>query len=119
LNLVCDEGVERQIVEHLRVQGHHVVYVAELEPGIPDDMVLSKAVELSAPLITNDKDFGELIFRRQLATAGVILLRLAGLSNQAKAEAVASVVDAHSDELFGAFTVVTRSHVRIRRTSPE
>ncbi len=70
------------------------------------------AAELWAPLITNDKDFGELIFRQRLTTAGVILVRLAGLSNRAKAETVARAVDDHSKELAGAFAVVTRGHVR-------
>ncbi|CAN5796433.1 hypothetical protein BH23GEM9_BH23GEM9_16000 [soil metagenome] len=104
---------------HLRERGHLVVYVAELEPGIPDEAVLAMAAELSAPLITNDKDFGELVFRQRLTSAGVILLRLAGLSNRAKAETVTRAVDDHSKELAGAFAVVTRGHVRIRRASPE
>lgn len=40
MNLVADEGVDRQIVNLLRSEGHDVVYVAELSPGIPDAEVL-------------------------------------------------------------------------------
>lgn len=119
MNLVCDEGVERTIVNHLRGQGHDVLYVAELERGISDEAVLAKALELSAPLITNDKDFGELVFRQRLLSTGVVLLRLAGLTNEAKANVVVSAIHEHSAELAAAFTVITRSRVRIRRLPPD
>jgi Holliday junction resolvase len=42
MNLVADEGVERQIVEKLRKDGHAVIYVAELAPSISDDFVVQQ-----------------------------------------------------------------------------
>lgn len=119
MNLVCDEGVERPIVEYLREQGHHVLYIAELEPGIGDQAVLAKAAELNAPLVTNDKDFGELVFRQQLTSTGVILLRVTGLSSTAKATTVAAAIRQHEAELTGSFTVIAPGHIRIRRQSDE
>ncbi len=68
MTFFCDEGVERQVVERLRADGHEVSYVAEVDPGLSDDDVLSDARRLEAPLITNDKDFGELVFRQGLAS---------------------------------------------------
>jgi hypothetical protein len=79
MNLLADESVDRQIVERLRQDGHEVLYVAEMEPGVPDDVLLKRANGISALLVIADKDFGELEFRdKQLTTDGVILLRLAG-----------------------------------------
>ena len=43
MNLLIDESVDRQIVEKLRLDGHHVVYVSDMDPGISDDVVLSTA----------------------------------------------------------------------------
>jgi hypothetical protein len=43
MNLVADESVDRQIVERLRQDGHDVTYVAEMEPGISDEIVLQTA----------------------------------------------------------------------------
>lgn len=40
MNLLADESVDRQIVERLRQDGHRVRYVAEMEPGISDEIVL-------------------------------------------------------------------------------
>lgn len=69
MNLLADESVDRQIVERLRQDGHEVLYAAEMEPGIPDDVVLERANEISAWLMTADKDFGELVFRDKRSVA--------------------------------------------------
>ena len=42
---LADESIDRQIVEQLREEGHTVFYVAEMDPGISDDSVLSLAIE--------------------------------------------------------------------------
>lgn len=118
MNLVCDEAVERPIVDYLREQGHDVLYVAELDPSIDDDVVLARADELRAPVVTTDKDFGELVYRQGLATSGVILIRLGGLTNEAKARIVAATLREHSNEIPGAFTVISPGRLRIRRNLP-
>lgn len=114
MNLLIDESVDRQVVEKLREDGHNVVYVSDLDPGISDDVVLSTANSKRALLVTADKDFGELVFRRQQVSAGVLLIRLAGLPPQSKAELVAIAVRDHSDELPGAFSVLSPGMIRIR-----
>jgi hypothetical protein len=66
-------------------------------------------------LLTADKDFGELIFRRKLAHSGVLLIRLAGLSPAAKALTVARAIQEHGQELYRHFGVLTETTLRIRR----
>jgi predicted nuclease of predicted toxin-antitoxin system len=114
MNLLIDESVDRQVVEKLRLQGHNVIYVSDMDPGISDDVVLSAANSMRALLVTADKDFGELVFRRQQINAGVLLIRLAGLLPESKAELVAVAVRDHSDELPGAFSVLSPGMIRIR-----
>jgi predicted nuclease of predicted toxin-antitoxin system len=63
MNLLADEGVDRPVVEQLRQDGHDVLYVAEMEPSINDDVVLMRANQHQAVLLTADKDFGELVYR--------------------------------------------------------
>jgi len=115
VNLVADEGVDRPVVERLRQDGHHVIYVAELSPSVADEEVLRQANTGNAVLITADKDFGDLVFRQGLAHSGVVLLRLAGLENTTKAEIVAEVCRSWPAELVGSFSVVSRGQVRVRR----
>jgi hypothetical protein len=62
-----------------------------------------------------DTDFGEIVFRQGRASAGVLLLRLAGLAPDRKASIVSEVIAAHVLELKTAFSVVTPGQVRIRR----
>ena len=84
-------------------------------PGIPDEDVLQFAVADSAILITADKDFGELVFRQGLISSGVLLIRLAGLAPESKADLMSTVIENHQRELAGNFTVITPGLVRIRK----
>ena len=111
-----DESVDGQIAERFRQDGHVVFCVWEMEPGIPDDQVLDQANEQGAILVTADKDFGELVFRQGRVTSGVVLVRLAGLSPETKADVVATAVWDYGEEMSGAFTVVAPGHIRIRRS---
>lgn len=113
--LLADESVDRRIVDRLRLDGHDVTYVAEIEPSIPDDLVLDRANAAESLLVTADKDFGELVFRQRRVHSGVVLLRLAGLSPERKETVVAAAVRAHGEEMKQAFSVVSARHVRIRR----
>lgn len=70
MNLVADEGVDGHIIARLRQDGHDVLYIAEIEPSISDDIVLSHANAQEALLLTEDKDFGELVFRQGLVHTG-------------------------------------------------
>jgi predicted nuclease of predicted toxin-antitoxin system len=114
VNLLADEGVDAAIVARLRRDGHDVTYVAELAPGITDDAVLDLANAQARILITADKDFGELVHRLGRLSQGVLLVRLAGLASQARAEIVSQAVAAHAKQMAGAFAVVSPGAVRIR-----
>jgi predicted nuclease of predicted toxin-antitoxin system len=76
VTFLADESVDRQIVDRLRLDGHQIVYVAEMSPGITDDVVLMESRISASVLITADKDFGELVFRQRRASTGVLLFRL-------------------------------------------
>lgn len=115
MKFLADESIDKPIVERLRKDGHVVVHVAEMEPGIPDDEVIRRANQRSALLLTADKDFGELVFRQGRIARGVVLVRLAGLSSQSKSEVVARAVEKHGNELARSFAVISPAGIRIRK----
>jgi predicted nuclease of predicted toxin-antitoxin system len=117
MKLLADEGVDASIVGSLRSKGHEVLYIAELRPGITDEEVLSLANEEGAVLVTTDKDFGELVYRMRRIHAGVLLLRLEGLSGEEKGSLVVEVLGRHGDGVKKSFTVVSPTLTRIRQTS--
>ena len=118
MKFLADECVEWQVVEALRKDGHSVFYVVEMDKSIPDEEVLNKANSESAILITADKDFGEMVYQQKRIPVGIILIRLAGLSNALKAKLVAGAVKEHFTEFLGNFAVISLTSIRFRKLSP-
>ena len=112
--LLADENIAASLVRALREDGFDVSYVAELADGITDDEVLELAKAEARLLLTEDKDFGELVFRMKRSPPGVLLLRLP-LSQRAQARGrVQAVLHLHGDRLSDHFTVVEPERVRFR-----
>jgi uncharacterized protein DUF5615 len=65
-------------------------------------------------LITEDRDFGELVIRQRLGVRGIVLLELDRLSNLAEADLVATVVSANAEKLPGNLLVIEPARVRVR-----
>lgn len=73
---LADECVDAGLVLHLRADGHDVAYMAEIMPAASDLEVVTRARAEGRVLLTEDKDFGDLIFRRRELIPGVVLLRI-------------------------------------------
>ena len=116
MNLLADESIEGQVVQRLRSEGHSIEWIAEIAPGASDAEVLAMAATTGRVLLTSDKDFGELIFGRSQPHAGVLLLRLRGLSTTDRSRIVVEAIRASGRDLAGAFVVVTPDAVRLRRS---
>lgn len=118
MTFLADESVDRPIVARLRADGHVVAAIAEDAPSLPDDAVLARAVAAGVVLLTSDKDFGDLVYRDRLPHAGILLMRLFGLSEQEQCDVVARAVATRGAELPDAFSVLTRDALRVRPTRP-
>lgn len=81
--------------------------------GLDDESIIERAYHGNYILITNDKDFGELVFRMMKPHKGVILLRLKDERPKNKIAVLKRVLELYSDELFNNFIVVTEKTVRI------
>jgi predicted nuclease of predicted toxin-antitoxin system len=118
LRFLCDADVDRPLADQLRAEGHDTLYMAEIRKDAPDEEVLAAANSNGAILITRDKGFGELVFRQGLSFHGVLLIRLAGVPMEERKALLAAAVRNHSHEFAAAFTVLTRSGLRIRPRFP-
>ena len=114
MRFLADENVSRLVIERLRNGGHDVISIGDARAGAPDRDVLHAADAENRILITEDRDFGELIVRQRLGVHGLILLELDRLSNVAEAAAVAEVVSAHADRLAGNLVVIEPGRIRVR-----
>ena len=73
--IIVDENVERYFIELLRNKGLEIISVAEQYPSISDKEVIELVKKENATLITEDKDFGELVFAYHVPHASIIFLR--------------------------------------------
>jgi predicted nuclease of predicted toxin-antitoxin system len=115
MKIVADEGVDKPIVDSLRKAGFDVTYILETNQGAEDVFILNLSNDEQRILITQDKDFGELIFRLKYTHFGVVLIRLIGYSAIEKAETVVNLLLTYQLELPKAFTVIQPNAIRIRK----
>ncbi len=111
--IVADESVDFRIVTKLRDANFAVFSIAESKSSITDEEVLSIAVSKNALLITEDKDFGELVFRFQLKHRGILLLRLTEKPKSINT-AVKNIVERHRD-MHNNFSVLDENKLRIKQ----
>jgi predicted nuclease of predicted toxin-antitoxin system len=113
MKFLADENFPRQAVETLRRAAFDVAWITEVQPGAADEEVLAHATAEGRTLLTFDKDFGELAFRRGLpAEHGIVLFRFIP---QTPGEAATIIVTALGSQVTWAahFSVVTRQRVRM------
>jgi len=116
MKFLLDENVDYRLVSFLTQRGYHVSSVAKDSMyGLADEDVLAMATQEHRILITNDKDFGELIVRRHFPHRGVLLFRLKDESLVNVQTRLQHVLTYYHDQLHS-FLVITQTRVRIRET---
>lgn len=116
MKIVAGESVDFGIVEVLRMDGFEVTAIAEADPSISDDEVLRFALLEDCLLMTEDKDFGELVVRLRKPNRGVLLLRLSGLSPILKYSLVRELFRQNFEKMLDSFCVFEPGKLRIRKT---
>ena len=115
---LADECVDAALVAQLRATGHDVAYMAELAPSTTDIAVIHLAQREGRLLLTEDKDFGELVFRWKVPVPGLVLLRMEPEQKSLKWLRLLAAVDKFGDTLFGRYTVVEAARLRARQLRP-
>lgn len=114
--IVVDECVEEEIIERLRDNTIPVLSIRESYSGIKDVDVLAIAVNSSAFLLTEDKDFGELVFRLHLPHNGILLVRFPNSYDpDIKAQKVVKVILEKFEEIDTFFSVLDENRLRVKR----
>lgn len=111
LRLLVDENVPWPVVSGLIDRGHEVQWVSLTRLGMPDHQIIAEAAP-DQVILTQDKDFGDLVYRDGLASHGVILLRLEGMTLPRRAVIVAQTIDELGPRLLEHFTVISHGGIR-------
>jgi len=115
MRFFVDECTGPAVAEWLRGQKHEVFSVYDEARGLDDDAIIQKAYTEKWILITNDKDFGEKIYREGYPHRGVILLRLDDERPAAKIRVLQRLLQGYGDQLSDQFVAVTETKVRFAR----
>lgn len=109
---VC--AASRSMAQTLTDLGHDVLSALEVAPRASDQELLALALAEQRILVTEDKDFGELVFVRRLPHPCII--RFADMTVAEQATAMLQLIEGESEAMRSdSIIVVTRSRVRIRR----
>ena len=112
---LADESCDFAAVRALRSAGYDVAAVAELAPQAQDTEVIALAARERRVLLTEDKDFGQLVYAELRDSSGVILIRFPTWEREALPAAILEAVKELSDRLTGIFVVLTPQRIRIGR----
>lgn len=112
-----DECVDAALVARLREVGHDATYVAEFASAAPDVDVIERASTEQRLLLTEDKDFGELLWRRRWSVPGLVFVRIAPAIRAVKWPRLETAIDTFGERLFGRFTVGEAGRFRSRALS--
>ncbi len=113
MRFLADEGCDFCVVRALRKAGHDVKAIAEMSPGISDEEVAMLSAGEMRILLTEDKDFGQMVYAKSQASAGVIFIRFPANARQSMSDMIVRLADEYGDELHRRFVVVRPGRVRI------
>jgi predicted nuclease of predicted toxin-antitoxin system len=113
MRFLVDECVGNSVCNWLIEEGHNIVSVYEVYRGFIDEDIIKIANKENRIIITDDKDFGEIVFRNKIPHKGIILLRLSDRRSSVKIEILKRVLKYHSSKLNDNFIVITEKKIRI------
>ncbi|MEK6852651.1 MAG: DUF5615 family PIN-like protein [Nanoarchaeota archaeon] len=115
VKFLIDESSGRRLFNYLSTKGFDVEYVGDNMAGAVDKEILEYALINNKVIVTNDKDFGELIFKLKVKSSGVILLRLADDGFSSKVKYLDYLLSNFYEKIEGNFVTITEKNIRIRK----
>jgi len=115
LNFLADESCDFRIVRVLRQAGHDVIAICEFAKRMEDSNVIDLSMRDDRVLITEDKDFGQLVYAHGHASRGVILIRYPAVLRKRLSRDVVKLVEQRKERLRESFVVMEPGCVRVTR----
>ncbi|MGZ9005721.1 MAG: DUF5615 family PIN-like protein [Burkholderiales bacterium] len=110
---LADESCDFSVVRRLRAHGFDVKAVVEIDRGAPDESVIEFARSEQRILITEDRDFGRLVFASNRGSAGVIFIRFSAARRSELPDRILDIIERHGERLERSFTVLSADYLRV------
>src|SRR2546430_14204310 len=112
--IIADENIEQYWISLLRNSGYEVLSIRELHPGIADNEVVNIGKAYNGLLLTEDKDFGELVFAHDIKGLSIVFLRYHQPNYSEVETALMGIIKTYYKSGQHYFITITASTVRIR-----
>ena len=113
MRFLADESCDFAVVRALRAAGFDVLCVAESSPRAEDSEIIGLAFREERILLTEDKDFGRLVYSHGQETLGVIFLRFPTFARRQISRDVVNLVKQQGEKLAGSFITVQPGRIRM------
>lgn len=113
MRFLADESCDFAVVRALRTAGHDVLAMTEISPRLDDQAVMDYAIREERIALTEDKDFGQLVYANAQPSRGIIFIRFPAHARKALPKAVLDLIREKGGQLAGSFVVVRPGRVRI------
>ena len=114
MRILADVNIEAAMIAWLLDQGHDVLSARVEYSSAADTDLLGLALRTDRVIFTRDKDFGDLVFRDRMRTAGVILVRLKARNQTERLELFKPLWPAIESAAPGSMIVVANDRLRIK-----
>ena len=112
IKFIADVNVEKAIVDYLLEEGYDVKWIPDYNREMLDEDLLELAKVEGRILITNDKDFGEIVFFQKSLSLGIILLRIKGQKVEVKLKLIKELFKNYRNKLLNNFVIITDKKLR-------
>ena len=115
MRFLADESCDFAVVRELQSAGHDVLCVSEISPRAYDSEVVKLAVREKRIVLTEDKDFGQLVYAYGQKTSGVIFLRFPTSARKEISKGIVELINQQGENLIGCFITIQPGQIRITR----
>lgn len=110
---LANVNVEKPIIDFLIRKDIDVKWVVDIDRQMPDIRVCEIANNEKRIILTNDKDFGEIVFFQKKIKYGLILLRVKGQDSLEKIVLLERLLEKYPDKIAGYFIIVAKEKFRL------
>lgn len=115
MKFLANENIPITVCARLRLEEKiDIVSILDISKGAKDKDVLLSAQSEDRIIVTFDKDFGELVFRKKAKVKGIILLRFTPKSPEFILNKIKDAILKKEIRIEGRFVIVEEERVRIR-----
>ncbi|MFZ3076900.1 MAG: DUF5615 family PIN-like protein [Candidatus Aenigmatarchaeota archaeon] len=111
MRFLIDECTGKRLAKLLEKEGYDVIFAGDIMSSASDEEIIKKCEDDDRILVTDDKDFGEMVFRLGKPIRGVILIRIVA-KPETRLEAILKLLKNY--DVKNKFIVLQENAVRIR-----